>query len=479
MAQTDIALMAHLLRRAGFGATRGELDEYVTKGYEATVEELLHPEEASPALDDEDIDRRYHVDQTSFLNRPMPNQAYWIRRMILTKRPLEEKIALFWHGVFATGWAKMFSARAVLRQVDMFRRYGLGSYRDLLVQLSQDPAMLFWLDNTENHDDAVNENYGRELLELFSMGVGNYTEDDVRQASRAFTGWTIRNASFHTLRSGRNSIWPYGEIDRHFLYRADDHDDGEKTFLGQTRAFDGEGIIAFICQQPATAKFIARHLYNFFVADEPQVPAWNTVPPRDPEAIETLMQAFIESGYEIRSVLRVLFNSDFFKNAPFARVKSPAELVAGAARLAGTYRFPHPDDHLLGVQIRAMGQSLLDPPSVEGWHTGKEWINSSALVERVNFAVDQLSDVNMPGVRSMIDRVQVQGTHRSPEQLVDACLELMGPLDVPWDTRRDLIEQASSGWESGQEGDEFGRLPDDRVIDVFKLVAATPEYQLA
>ena len=479
MSHEDIVLMAHLLRRAGFGATRDELEQRVARGYEATVEELLHPEKAPPALDDEDLTRRYHVDQTTFINLPQSNQAYWVRRMINTNRPLEEKIALFWHGVFATGWVKIHSGRAVMRQVDMLRRCGLGSFRTLLVELSKDPSMIFWLDNIDNHRDAVNENYGRELLELFSMGVGNYTEDDVRQVSRAFTGWTVRNAPYHSIRAELNSVWPYGDIDRYFQYRSEDHDDGEKTFLGVTRAFNGEDIIDFICQQPATAKFVARHLYNFFVADEPQVPAWNTVPPRDPEAIETLMQVFIESDYEIRPVLRVLFDSDFFKSALFARVKSPTELVVGVGRLAGGYQFPRPDDINLGMNTEIMGQGLLDPPSVEGWHTGQEWINSSALVQRVNIAVEQFSDVDRPGIRSMIDRIQAEGEDLSPERLVDTCLELMGPLVVPESTRQDLIGQASAGWETGPGNGATGHLLDGTIVEVFKLIATVPEYQFA
>ena len=188
-----VALISHLLRRAGFGASRDELETYAAKGYDATVEELLHPEEIHPAVEDEDVTRRYHVGQNN-LFKFEPCQAYWLRRMINTRRPLEEKMALFWHGIFATGYTKLFLARAVLKQVEMFRRYGLGSFRTLLVELSKDPSMIFWLDNNDSHGDAVNENYGRELLELFTMGVGNYTEGDVRQASHAFTGWTVRDA---------------------------------------------------------------------------------------------------------------------------------------------------------------------------------------------------------------------------------------------------------------------------------------------
>ena len=159
MAQHDIALMAHLLRRAGFGATREELERYVAKGYEATVEELLHPEDGPPALADEDLIRRYHVDENSLMLIDSC-QTYWLYRMVNTRRPLEEKVALFWHGVFATGYTKLNHPKAILNQIDMFRHYGLGSFHTLLLRLSKDPAMLFWLDNKDNHKDAVNENYG-------------------------------------------------------------------------------------------------------------------------------------------------------------------------------------------------------------------------------------------------------------------------------------------------------------------------------
>ena len=206
------------------------------------------------------------------------------------------------------------------------------------------------------------------------MGVGNYTEVDVRQASRAFTGWTIRDAKFHSVRQAQDSVWPYGRLDWQFEYRAEDHDNGEKTFLGHTGNFNGEDIVDIICKQPATPRFIARHMYTFFVADEPQIPAWETVPPRDPEAIEMLADAYVSSNYEIRSMLRTLFNSDFFKQARFARVKSPAELVIGTVRMAGGHRFPEPSDLDVMLKMADMGQKLVDPPSVEGWHTGTEWI---------------------------------------------------------------------------------------------------------
>jgi uncharacterized protein (DUF1800 family) len=478
MSTQEMALMAHLLRRAGFGATRDEVERYVAQGYEATVEELLHPEHASSALADEDLIRRYHVDENSLMLIDSC-QTYWLYRMINTRRPFEEKMALFWHGVFATGYTKLNHPKQILHQIAMFRRYGLGSFHTLLVEVSKDPAMIFWLDNKDSHKEAVNENYGRELLELFSMGVGNYTEHDVRQCSRAFTGWTIRNASLHTARVARDSVWPYGRLDWQFEYRDDDHDAAEKTFLGHTGAFNGEEIIDLICRQPATARFIARHLYNFFVADEPQVPAWQTVPPADPEAIQTLMDALVTHAYDIRAVMRVLFNADFFKQARFTRVKSPTELVVGTVRLAGGHRFPDVEDITLALETGYMGQQLLDPPSVEGWHTGPEWINSATLMSRVNFASRQFADANRLGVRSIIDRVRAQGARLSPANVVDACLDLMGPLSVDTRTRQQLVNHVAAAGDIDFHTIGASASAAERICDLLQLIVATREYQLA
>ncbi len=474
MSTNDLTLIAHLLRRAGFGATRDELEDYAAKGYEATVDELLDPESAPSPYADEDIIRRYHVTHNNFY--PIEAcQTYWMRRMINTTRPLEEKIALFWHGVFATGYTKLFQARAMLNQIEMFRRYGLGSFHTLLVQVSKDPTMIFWLDNNGNHKDAVNENYGRELLELFSMGVGNYTEDDIRHASRAFTGWTVRDNPYHAAKAEANSPWPYGDLAPEFQFDPNDHDSGEKSFLGETGDLDGGDIIDVICNQPATARFVSRHLYTFFVADEAQVPAWNITPPRDPEAIETLSEAYLSSNYDIRSVLRVLFNSDFFKQAVFKKIKSPTELVVGTSRLVGGYEFPSMSDAGLKSAAITMGQELLEPPSVEGWHTGDEWINTASLVNRVNFASEQFQDTGRPGVQSITSKIQAQGADRTTEELVDACLDLIGPLEVSEESRAELVERVAAA--SPAAGSQ-GQVSAGRVGMVLQLIGAMPEYQL-
>ena len=364
MSSQDIALMAHLMRRAGFGVTRAELETLVEKDYEAVVEELLHP--GDPQNMPDDIIRRYHVDQSE-MRQLTAAAPYWIYRMVTTRAPLEEKIALFWHSLFATGYSKLNQARVLLNQIDMFRRHGLGGFPTLLVGLSKDPAMIIWLDNNDNHKTAINENYGRELLELFSMGIGNYTEQDVKECARAFTGWTLGNAEYMAVRAFKDSIWPYGRIAWHFQYRPEDHDDGEKTFLGKTGRFNGEDVIDIIAGQEATARFVSTRLFQFFAADE--------VVDDGEEVVEKMMASYFESGFEIRAVLRTLFNSDYFRSEKcrFARVKAPVELVVGGGPPGG--QLPDTADawrieKICRTRALYMGQGLLQPPTVEGWHEG-------------------------------------------------------------------------------------------------------------
>ena len=262
--------MAHLMRRAGFGASRERLDELVAQGYDEVVEGLLDAVERPTRFTD-NLVRRYHPEYSGMMGNQSAG-ANWMYRMVSTDAPLREKVGLMWHGIFATGYSKLANGKVLNDQIRMFERHGMGSFRTLLIELSKDPAMIVWLDNWENHDGAINENYGRELLELFSMGVGNYSEQDVKEAARAFTGWTIANTEYMTLKSMRDSVWPYGRLSFHFEYKEDDHDDGEKEFLGHKGNFNGDDIVDIICKQPATAAFLSRHVYSFFVADEPPVP---------------------------------------------------------------------------------------------------------------------------------------------------------------------------------------------------------------
>ena len=471
MSDQDIALMAHLLRRAGFSATRDELEAYQEKGYEATVEDLLNP--GDPGNLPDDLIARYHVDQSE-LRLPDSAAAYWMYRMITTHNPLEEKIVLFWHGLFATGYAKLNQARSHLNQIEMFRKNGLGAFDELLIELSKDPAMLFWLDNNDNHNGAVNENYGRELLELFSMGIGNYSEDDVKAAARAFTGWTMGNAEYMAMRANKDSIWPYGRIAWHFGYRPEDHDNGEKTFLGETGNLNGEDIVRILCKHEATPRFVCTRLFQFFAADD--------VDDEGSKVIDEMTRAYFESDYEIRAVLRTLLNSDYFKSdtARFARVKGPIELITGAVRMAGSYQTPNLDIGAVVQQAFYMGQGLLNPPTVEGWHEGEEWIDSGALVERVNFVASELGDVNKPGIRAIIDRLATDnGGRLSPSEVVDRCLDLIGPVVVSDSTRSALTEHVSNRGDVDLTSHERGDEPEQRVGELLSLIAATREFQLA
>jgi len=467
MASPDVELMAHLMRRAGFGATYEELEEYAAKGYEAVVDELLSPME-QPDLE-MDILERYFIDWKE-MNALEVNQAYLTYRMINTKRPLQEKMTLFWHGIFCVGNSKCEHGRQIQQQLDMFRELGMGSFPKLLLALSIDPAMVFYLDNCMSHKDAINENFGRELLELFAMGVGmdgqaNYSEDDVKACAQAFTGWTIANAI---------PRYPYGRFESQFAFNAADHDYGEKTCQGETGNFNGEDIIDIIVKQPSAGRFIARHLYNFFVADEPQIPAWQGTPPRDMEAIKEMEDAYFESGYNLTEMLRVMFNSDWFKNARFEKVKSPAETVAGTMRLVKDFTSPKPGLHPIAMEIRYMGQDLMNPPTVEGWHTGQEWIDSGTLVERINFTADQMGNTDLPGVKAIIERISSEGIS-DPSALLDRCLDMVGAYALPDETRAYLVEHIGKSGDLKPGTESYG----GQITQALQLIVATQEYQFA
>ena len=462
----EISLMAHLMRRAGFSAPYAELEARAAKGYEATVEELLHPEN-QPAIDDELLYRFFPALEGAL--SPTANQSEWVYRMVNTQRPLEEKMALFWHQLFATGNSKVDNPPEITQQIKMFRQHGLGKFDNLLVELAKNPAMIYWLDNNGNHNGAINENWGRELLELFSMGVGNYSEDDIKEASRAFTGWTI------APKIPRN---PLGRFYWSFEYKPEDHDDGEKEFLGHRGRFGGEDVINIVVRQPATAKFLARHLYNYFVADEPQVPSWNITPPGDPEAVDALIKAYNDSNYDIREMLRVLFLSDFFKNARFARVKSPAELVIGTVRLAGNYNTYRPGFMALASECDFQGQELLNPPSVESWHTGSEWIDGGSLVRRINFAAGLLGNTSLPGVRTMVNSLKVRNP-QTPAELVEGCLDVVGPIEVSDITRGELLAQAEETGELRWDTEENAKQSEQKVGLMLALIASSRDFQFA
>ena len=467
--KSDRTLVAHLMRRAGFGATPAELDTLtMEKTYEEIVDDLVDPERF-PEIDESYVDRYYSGELVAI------HVGKWLYRMVNTKRPLEEKMALFLHHIFPVAWGKSEHGPSLYTEIDMFRRVGLTDLRTILLELSRDPAMIFWLDNHENHKDEINENYGRELLELFSLGVGNYTEDDIKAASRAFTGWTFRQPL---------SLYPNGHYPAEFEFLEEDHDYGSKTFLGETGNFNGEDIIDIIVKQPATFRFISRHLYNFFVEDEVQVPSWATEAPRNEEAIQQLSKAFMESGGQIRPVLRELFNSDFFKEATGSKkVKSPTELIAGVLKQTGEFSSPTPGIQQFAVTtlngslfegpMAIMGQRLMNPPTVEGWHTGHEWIDSGTLSERVGFVEKQFQDISKPGVKDMVERIG--SLDADPATLVDRCLDILGGINVSEQTYDSLVAYAKelSSLENGDEEDSVG------VHNLLQMTASTVDYQFA
>ena len=494
MADKDLALMAHLFRRAGFGASRDEIEARVAQGYDNVVEELLNPGD-EPGIPVDELFRYFpvYVESSDFAVAAS-ELAY---RMINSKHQLQEKIALFWHTVLCSADSKLCNERNNIFQIDHFRDHGMGSFKDLLMFIGRDPCMLYYLDNQENHKDAINENFGRELLELFSMGVGmdgeyNYTEDDVKECARAFTG--------HAL-APNFPLFPYGRTPFQFRYDPGDHDDGEKTFLGETGPWDGDDIIEIICKQPATARFISRKLYDWFVADEPPTRTWRLSEPRDMEAIRALEKAYFDSGYEIKAMLRVLFTSDSFKDesAHFAKVKNPADVVVGTIRMAQAL-YDQPRAGVLTAQsrvrgeggappggeegilathheIKYMGMELLQPPTVEGWQMGSDWMNSGSLVDRVNFATRMLGDTELPGVKSMIGRLMAMGESLSAEELVDGGLDLLGPMKVGDETRQEIVDHVAAGGEL-RHGTESERAAfASRAAQMFQLIASTSAYQ--
>jgi hypothetical protein len=284
---------------------------------------------------------------------------WWAQRMLTTQRPLEEKLALFWHGHFATSDDKVRDYRKMLKQQALFYTYGNGSFRDLLIGVAKDPAMLVFLDAGDNVKGRPNENFGREILELFTMGVGNYTETDIREAARAFTGWT--NDSLN------------------FVVKADLHDNDEKTFLGHRDNFDGIGIIDIILEQDVTARFIAGKLYRFFVRDDPS-----------PEFTAKLGKVFRDNHYAMAPLLTTIFLSrDFYSPPTYAtQIKSPVQLVVSTYKKLGLTEIPGVPD--FDVLTRDLGQELFYPPNVAGWKGGRSWITPAILLQRGDFVRDAL-----------------------------------------------------------------------------------------
>jgi uncharacterized protein (DUF1800 family) len=353
---------AHLYRRAAFGANRAELLEAERKGPEATLDLLLRggPEanEVLPVL----TTAGEHAARDGSGHQL---RGWWLYCMLQGSHPLREKMTLFWHNHFATSMAKVQSGPLMYRQNCLLRKHALGKFGPFLQDISKDGAMLVWLDSNSNVKAHPNENYAREVMELFSLGVGNYKEKDIREAARAFTGW-------HTDGEG-------------FEFNARVHDTGSKTVLGQTGNWNGDDVVRILLTQPAAGRFLVRKLYRFFIGETAEPPA---------ALLEPLAESFRKSDYDIAALLRTMLSSRLFYSghAFRQRIKSPVEFVLGAVR--AVYRAYDEKDpnykpllqQVLVGRIDAMGQELFAPPNVKGWPGARAWLNTSTLLARDNFA---------------------------------------------------------------------------------------------
>lgn len=395
---------AHLLERAGFGGTPEEVDRLAAMTPQAAVRSLvefqkvknenLPPFEESGIFDppvepfpksrvdavriaratgeamgvkvkpggdrplQPVVNRFFYWLRADYLEIRRAGQ-WWAQRMVTTKRPLEEKLALFWHGHFATSDDKVRDYRKLLQQLALFHKHANGNFRDLLIGVAKDPAMLVYLDAGENVKGNPNENFGREILELFTMGVGNYTETDIREAARAFTGWTNDSLKF--------------------VVKPDLHDDGEKTFLGRSGTFDGVDVIDIILEQDVAARFIAAKLYRYFVREDPS-----------PELVTQLGKTLKESKYALSPFLTTLFLARDLYSPPSygTQIKNPVHLLVSTYRKLGLTEIPGMPD--FNATTRGLGQELFHPPNVAGWEGGRSWITPALLLQRGNVARDVL-----------------------------------------------------------------------------------------
>ncbi len=446
---------AHLFRRAAFGASRADLREAERLGLEGTLDLLLN---GRPDADDVQ-ETLTDVGRIAAGEGEEPLRAWWLYAMLHSAHPLREKLTLFWHNHFATSNVKVQSAPLVFRQNGLLRAHALGKFGPFLRAVGKDPAMLTWLDSNRNVKGKPNENYARELMELFSLGVGHYTERDVREAARAFTGWQTDGDGFH--------------------FNARAHDDGTKTVLGQTGTWNGDDVVRIILEQPAAARFLVRKLYHFLVSETAEPPA---------ALLEPLCESFRKSAYDIRALVRTMLASRLFFSAHAfrQRVKSPVEYVVGAVHAVylraregeADYR-PLPTKVLVG-RLRAMGQQLFAPPNVKGWPGGRSWLNTSTVLERANFAEALAlgtlwtggADRGPPPLAFDPARLLHEENVARPEDVVRVLLDLYVPGGFRPEARAKLVAFVA-------EGKPAGTALDRRAREVVHALLTTAEYQLA
>jgi len=445
------SLIAHLMRRAGFGCNFDQIEELSLLDYDDIVDQLLNPDFSLP--EDQDLLERYFIASVE-ARTARHADPQWTWRLAKSKKQLEEKISLFWHGLLAVGGIKLDHGLAMLEEIDLFRKHGLDKFKTLLLKISQDPGMMYWLDNQNSHKGAPNENYGRELLELFSMGIdengdGAYSENDVKSAAKAFTGW-----------ASKPTPPPFflGPFPMEFNFDENDHDNSEKEFLGEKGNFNGEDIVELVSKHPSTAKFICMRLYIYFVSEEEN---W--------DEINKLSDVYLTSDGDIKKVLENIFKSDHFKSREimFKKVKSPSDLVFGVTRLVDRFEIPELDSAELATNTLLMGQFLLNPPSVEGWHEGEEWIDSGSLIERINYASDEISNKSSKGVKRIIEIIKSKKIG-SDEEFINVCLEALGYIELSDRSYKIISEHLKI---NNYENNE------DKITDILRIIVSTPDFQ--
>lgn len=433
---------AHLLRRAGFGGSQADVETVYLDGLEKSLKSLLHFEEANDPIEQTLGDFSREIGD---LNELKTIQSLWLYRLVRTARPFQEKMVLFWHGHFATANYKVDAPYFMHKQNELFRRMALGNFRDLLVAVSQDPAMILWLDNQTNRKGHPNENYARELFELFSLGIGNYTEKDVQEAARAFTGWHLEGYHFH--------------------FNASEHDSGKKQVLGHAGNFNGEDIVDLVAEHPATARRLASKLLRFFVLPDPE-----------PELVDAVAEVYLQAHGDMRRVMETLLGSRLFfsERAYRSLIKSPAELVIGTIRLLdcpSERRFTLP-------AMRKMGQELYNPPSVKGWDGGRDWINTVTLLERQNYLRDMLmeAEVKVAGRDHILLQSAKEKNLQKPEEVVHYMVEAIVQGDMPKDSVFDLVKHFEAELAAGEKG-EAGESFDYKLRRLAYLIMTSSSYQ--
>jgi uncharacterized protein (DUF1800 family) len=429
----DRAAAAHLFRRAAFGASAAQLDAALEKSPDAVVEELLEG-----ATESSDFRRDRDSLAAAVLSTGEPQQlaAWWAYVMLHTPHPLLERMTLFWHGHFAVSAAKVTDAELMFQQNALLRRRALNDFRALVHDVSRDPAMLIYLDSATNRKGRPNENFARELMELFCLGEGQYSEQDVQQLARCFTGWEIKQQKFRFNRF--------------------QHDSGEKSLLGKAGTFpDGEAI-DWILDQLRAAEFIVGKLYSALVCDEPAP---------DQQLLAPLADEFRTSGMNTGAVVRRILTSRLFfsDHARARKVRSPVDLAVGLLRtLEGTA-----NTHQLSSDLQANGQGLFFPPNVKGWDGGRTWINSATILGRANMTTRLLADGSMRFGGGALDEYFSRLGAAEPEQIIDRVAELLVAVPLSPKRRARLIEVCGKNSNRSRG-----------IAEAIRTLAALPEFQL-